>query len=148
MKHCFAMLLAALMFLGCLPSLAEKSGYVDPVGSFSADRLLAGEAVNAPVDANVTENDCEMYRVIVLDRDGNPVEGAVIQFCDDATCSFQVTDAEGVAAFPVGQGKVFEVHVLRAPEGYAGTDEVFYTLEIFSDVTISLEKTEQAASDE
>ena len=102
--------------------------------------LLAGEAVDEKADTDATENESGVYRVIVNDQDGNPVEGAVIQFCDDATCSFQPTDAKGIATFNVGEQKVYDAHVLKAPEGYVGTDDIYHTLETFSDVSIVLEK--------
>lgn len=104
------------------------------------DGLLAGEAVDAAADTGETENDSGAYRVIVSDPNGDPVKGAVIQFCDDDVCSFQRTDAEGVAAFTVEAQKVYEVHVLKVPEGYVGADDIYHTPETFSDVGIVLEK--------
>ena len=126
MKRFFAMLLATLMLLSCLPALAEES---------------LNEAPEA-ADAGAVENDIGAYRVIVRDQSGDPVEGALIQVCDDATCSFQPTDADGIATFGVEAQKVYEVHVLQAPEGYSGTDAVYHTLEAWSDVSILLEKAE------
>ena len=102
------------------------------------DKLLAGEAA----DASAAKNGAGAYRVIVSDPDGNPVEGAVIQFCDDVTCAFQPTDAEGVATFSAEAEKVYEVHVLTAPEGYAPDETVYNTLDTFSDVSIVLERAE------
>ena len=125
MKLFFAMLLASLMLFSCLASFAE-------------------EAPCAAAGTTATENDSGEYRVIVRDQDRNPVKGAVIQFCDDATCSFQETDANGVAAFRVGEQKVYDVHVLMAPEGYAGTDDVYQTPETWSDVGIVLERADGA----
>ena len=72
--------------------------------------------------------------------DGNPVEGAIIQLCDEVTCAFQPTDANGVATFSVEAQKVYDVHVLKAPEGYAPDDGVYKTLDTYSDVNIFLEK--------
>jgi len=119
MKRTLTILLAALLTLSCLSALAEA-----------------------------VENDCGAYRVIVRDRNGDPVEGAVIQFCDDVTCSFQPTDASGVATFSVAEQKVYEVHVLQAPEDCIGTDDVYHTLETWSDVVIVLEKVDQAEQDQ
>ena len=105
------------------------------------ERLGAAE-MYPPVDpdAGAVKNDSGDYRVIVSDPEGNPVEGAVIQFCDDVTCAFQTTGADGVASFAVEQQKVYEVHVLMAPEGYAPDDGVYKTLDTYSDVNIFLEK--------
>ena len=132
MKHFLAMLFATLMLLSCLPSLAEGASSEAP----------------EPIDAGAVENGGGTYRVIVCDQDGNPVEGAVIQLCDDVTCSFQPTDADGIATFAVEEQKVYEAHVLQAPEGYAGTEDVYNTLETFSDVRIILEKADQSGQDQ
>ena len=106
----------------------------------TVERLLAEGAAEATADAGAVKNDGGAYRVIVRDRDGNPVEGAVIQLCDDAVCAFQTTDAEGVATFNVEAQKVYDVHVLQAPEGYAADEGEYTTLDTFSDVNIVLEK--------
>lgn len=106
----------------------------------TVDQLLAGEAVDTAAGAGAIRNDNDEYHVIVYDMDGNPVEGAVIQLCDETTCAFQPTDANGVATFSVEVQKVYDVHVLMAPEGYAPDDGVYKTLDTYSDVNIFLEK--------
>lgn len=106
----------------------------------TVDQLLAGEAVDTAAGAGAVKNDNGEYHVIVYDMDGNPVEGAVIQLCDETTCAFQPTDANGVATFAVEVQKVYDVHVLMAPEGYAPDDGVYKTLDTYSDVNIFLEK--------
>ncbi len=105
------------------------------------DKLLAGEAAPAAPAApaaDATANDSGTYRVIVRDAGGNPVKGAVVQLCDDTTCTLQKTKADGVATFQVETPKVYEVHVLKVPEGFEGTDAVYKTLDTFSDVNITL----------
>ena len=111
------------------------------------DGLLAGKAADEKTDTGVAEKESGAYRAIVSDENGAPVEGAVIQFCDEATCSFQLTDAKGIATFSVGEQKIYDVHVLMVPEGYVGTDDIYHTLETFSDVSIVLEKADQPGQD-
>ena len=106
----------------------------------TVDQLLSGEQVDTVTDAGAVKNDSGEYRVIVYDLEGNPVEGAVIQLCDDVTCAFQPTDANGVAVFSVAEEKAYDVHVLMAPEGYAPDEGVYKTLDTYSDVNIFLEK--------
>lgn len=106
----------------------------------TVDQLLSGEEVDLPTDAGSIRNDAGEYRVIVYDMDGNPVEGAVIQLCDDVTCAFQLTDAEGIAVFNVEEQKVYDIHVLMAPEGCAPDEGEYKTLDTFSDVNIFLKK--------
>ena len=89
-----------------------------------------------------TANGAGKYRVYACDPDGNPVEGAVIQFCDDTTCAFKPTDANGLAEFSVDAEKVYEVHVLKVPEGFRQDERSYETLDSYSDVNIFLEKAE------
>ena len=87
-------------------------------------------------------NDVGIYRVIILDNDGEPVNGAMIQFCDDNACMMGTTDENGVATFPdAKEGHPYTVHVLKAPADFEKTDEEFAALETYCDVTIHLQKT-------
>ena len=100
------------------------------------DRLLAGESAGAmPEKASAAG----AFRVCVRDAGGNPVEGAYIQLCDDSTCALQTTDASGIATFSVEAEKVYEVHVLRIPEGFMQDEQIYHTSADFSDVNIVLE---------
>ena len=85
------------------------------------------------------KNDIGAYRVIVSDRDGNPVEGAVVQFCDDKSCAFQPTGADGAAVFSVDEQGIYEVHVLTVPDEYVPDEEVYKTLDTYCDVNIILD---------
>ena len=81
------------------------------------------------------------YRVYVTDEEGNPVEEAAVQFCDDASCWFGETDEDGCAEFEVSEEKSYEVHIPDAPDGYDFDDEeVYSTDEKASDLTIVLKK--------
>ena len=82
------------------------------------------------------------YDVDIVDPDGNPVEGAFVQFCDDTTCAFRPTDANGLAEFSVDAEKVYEVHVLQVPEGFRQDERSYETLDGYSDVSIFLERAE------
>ena len=83
------------------------------------------------------------YRVFVTDEDGQGLEGAAVQFCDETACKFGTTDSEGCAAFEVTEKKVYDVHILAAPEGYAfDEEEVFSTEDAPSDTTVVLKKVE------
>ena len=108
----------------------------------TVEKLLGGEEVEAETDSAKEPNEGSGYRVIVCDPDGNPVEGAVIQFCDDVTCSFQTTGADGITVFEAEQQKAYEVHVLQAPEGFKPDETVYNTPDTYSDVKIILEKAE------
>jgi len=124
---------------GTILTLPISGAQVDAYES-TVDQLLAGETVDTASNAGAIKNDSGEYHDIVYDMNGNPVEGAVIQLCDETTCAFQATDANGVATFSVEAQKVYDIHVLMAPEGYAPDDGVYKTLDTYSDVNIFLEK--------
>ena len=106
------------------------------------DKLLAGEAVETAPETGAAENDSGEYRVIVYDTDGQPVKGAIVQLCDETTCSFQKTKADGIATFKVDEPKVYDVHIEKAPAGYENDSEVFKTLDTYCDINIFLKKAE------
>ena len=108
----------------------------------TVEALLAGESADVGAGTGAVANGDNKYCVYVYDAEGNPVEGAFIQFCDDATCAFQPTDANGLAEFRVDVEKVYEVHVIQAPEGFRWDERSYETLDSYSDVNIFLEKAE------
>lgn len=108
------------------------------------DKLLAGETVD-PVpdsDSDATPGDGDRYCVYAFDTDGKPVQGVIIQLCDDSSCTLQSTDANGVAAFEGMAQKVYEIHVLKVPEGFRQDEKSYQTLERYSDVSIFLDRAE------
>ena len=106
----------------------------------TVDKLLAGETPEAAAyEAAVTEGATGEYHVIVNDSEG-PVKGVTVQFCDDVTCSFQKTDENGVATFTPETAKVYEVHILKVPDGYAEDETVYNTPDTWSDVRITIER--------
>ena len=106
------------------------------------EKLLAGEAIVDSSETGSTENESGEYRVFVYDEDGNPVKGVIVQLCDESTCSFQKTKADGMATFQVDAPKVFDVHVGKVPEGYKTSDEAYQTLDTYSDMDIFISKAE------
>ena len=68
--------------------------------------------------------------------------GAIIQLCDETTCAFQPTNADGIATFSTEEQKVYDMHVLKVPEGYAPDQGEYKTMETYSDVSVFLKKTE------
>ena len=106
------------------------------------EKLLAGDAVNDSPKTGSAENESGEYRVIVYDTEGNPVKGVIVQLCDESTCSFQKTRADGTATFRVDAPKVYDVHVGKVPDGYVISDETYRTLDTFSDVNIFISKAE------
>ena len=88
-------------------------------------------------DKGVSANDAGMYRIIVLDENGAPVEKATVQFCSDVQCMMGKTDAQGLATFEVPEGN-YTVHILKVPEGYEKNPDEFTLPATYSDLSIVL----------
>ena len=57
------------------------------------------------------------YEVQVVDSQGAPVQGVMVQFCSDTQCMMSETNEDGVAAYDVPAGS-YTVHLLKVPKGY------------------------------
>ena len=102
--------------------------------------LLNGETDSAPTSPAPLANDLNCYRVCVCDTDGKPVKGVTIQFCSDDACNLAKTDDDGIARFDLPEGLVYTVHTLKVPAGYVKDTTEYETLDVYSDVKITLEK--------
>ncbi len=100
-------------------------------------------ATNAPETDPTTEGDALLtYTIIVVDKDGNPIEGVDVQMCAaDGTCYLPVkTGANGAAAFQKEAGEYY-VTIPACPEGFVTNSETKYTFEgTATELTITLEK--------
>lgn len=78
------------------------------------------------------------YTVYVVDEDGNPVGGGIIQFCLES-CTPVVVDENGVALFN-GEEANYDVKFLSMPAGYTYSteEEVFHFAEGSYELTIVL----------
>ena len=57
------------------------------------------------------------YKVILVDANGAPVAGQMIQVCNAATCFAPVvTDANGVATFRLEESNEYKAKLLTAPD--------------------------------
>ena len=101
----------------------------------------AGSGQKATTAAAV-EKAADMYRVVVKDEAGKPVEGVMVQFCSDQFCQMGETDADGIAAYPDSPEGAYHVKVYSVPEGYAEDTAEYPAPEKFGDVTITLKAAE------
>ena len=108
------------------------------------DALLAKAApatAKSATSSGAVANDKGVFRVIVLDTNGDPVTGAMLQFCDDTACRMGETDENGAASFPgAAEGHPYTVHLLEVPDEYEMTEEEYTSLDTFCDVYIVLQK--------
>ena len=63
----------------------------------------------------------QAYTVTVVDAEGAPISGVMVQLCLDA-CYPGVTDADGKIQFPVEEAD-YKVSLLAVPDGYTYSDE-------------------------
>ena len=66
------------------------------------------------------------YVLTFTDQHGDPVPGVIAQVCDESICVIYTSDENGQCRFKL-EGKVYDVHVLMPPAGYA--DEAKVTLQ-------------------
>ena len=79
------------------------------------------------------------YNIYVVDQNAQPVEGAMVQFCTNDTCKMALTDADGLASFTDPEG-IYDVHVLKVPEGYEKDNEAYKTANTYGDLVITINK--------
>lgn len=104
-----------------------------------------GPTGNEPIDnqnnntqTSSKEEATPKFEVTVIDGDGNPVKGVMVQLCKD-TCVPAMTDENGVAIFSEEITDGYKLSVMSCPEGYeyTGDAEIYledgdteYTIEI------------------
>ena len=100
---------------------------------------LNGNTTNVVKETNSYGNNGDAYRIIVADDTSRPVEGAMVQFCTADTCKIAPTDSTGTAVFNDPPG-VYDVHILKVPDGYKKNDNEYRTEEYYSDMVITVER--------
>ena len=123
----------------CMPvNGAYVNQYERALESLLQDKAAAVIPVDDAVNANAENQDIK-YDVYVTDENG-PVAGVTIQLCSSTSCQMGKTDAEGLADFSMPAGEIYDIHVLKVPEGYEKDDAVYHTEDEKSDVQIQLKK--------
>ena len=92
-----------------------------------------------PTEAAIPDGKVQ-YKVKVVDEEGNPIVGAMMQACTDKTCLAPVkTDDAGVAAFaPADEGEYHINFLTGVPTGYEADAEIFYFADGETELTIVL----------
>lgn len=117
-------------------------------------------ATTNPTSGNATTNPTEkateltipdgmaMYTVKVVDEEGNPVVGAMVQVCTDESCLVPAkTDDAGIATFgPAAEGAYHANFLPSVPEGYEADAEVFYFADGETELTIVLKAVSDGAA--
>ena len=81
------------------------------------------------------------YTVTVKDQNGNPVEGAAVQMCDDKGCKMPAaTNAEGVVTFTYDPSN-YHVTIVECPDGYTcDPEQSFYFEGEATELTVEITK--------
>ena len=105
------------------------------------ESTVAGDSAVSSV-YKYSESEDGLYHVRVINKAGEPVSGAMIQFCSDTFCMMGKTKADGIASWDAEAGR-YEIHVNRVPQGYADIEDVIPAPEKPGTVTITLSKVKQ-----
>lgn len=78
------------------------------------------------------------YTLRCEDENGERIAGVTLQVCNDSTCSVYVTDDNGECVLTLPADN-YEIHILKAPEGYTFDSEAVVTAPIEGgEITLSL----------
>lgn len=116
---CFASEADADAFVRTMPYYGYNVtgwSYLDGAAVSSHD--LTGEGLS-PEQAD--------YTVTFIDQQGEFVPGVTITVCDEDTCEVMTSGEEGVLAFSA-EPYAWEIHVIKAPVGYAFDADAVWTL--------------------
>lgn len=118
MKKLLAILLALVMVIGMFAACGGKTETEDkkdddktPVESSEEESSAEESEPEASVDPNV-----RVYTVNVVDEEGNPMMGVMVQFCDENGCSPAFTDENGVVKYTALTEKTAKIADM--PQGY------------------------------
>lgn len=133
-------LLLALTMVFALCACGSETGEEES-GETELDTAVEEQEASSDVPEEVTaalENAGTTYTVYVVDEDGNPVSGGIVQFCLES-CTPVVIDENGVATFTAEEAD-YAVKMLSMPAGYtyATEEEAFYFAAGSCELTIVL----------
>lgn len=102
-------------------SIVEKDEFKGQLGNYQyAQKTVTKDSPSVKIELTRPDANEETveYRVTVLDKDGNPVAGLLIQLCGGpkGMCNPARTDDNGVATLNLPAGE-YEVHIDAPPQG-------------------------------
>lgn len=131
--------LAAILLVLCMAfALCACSGNdAEPNDNDTVTTTTTEEKVTT---TTAPEDESASFKVKVVDQDGNPVAGVMVQVCSEA-CFPCVTDANGVATFNTEITDEHYLSVPSCPAGYTYTgEEKVYLEEDMTEYTVEIEK--------
>lgn len=128
------MLCLALSLVACGGNGSDKNTQDKNTESSQQDDAQANkDTEDADKDADVDDGKIE-YKVTLVDANGAPIAGKMVQVCNSATCfAPQATDANGVATF-----RLEEADDYKAKELTQGDDAYVYFEAGATELTITI----------
>lgn len=107
-----------------------KCTILTPPAGYTVDKNeyeLTAEKMIVVVLHKQTQNDNNpTYIIKVIDQHGKPVEGALVQVCDDHNCQLPLTTDENGNASACYAPSNYHVTLNSLPDGYSSDETVFY----------------------
>ena len=140
-----ALMLAMLLALSCLLMACDTPA--PDTDTTAAETEAPTEAptetpTEAPTEAPPAAPSTKVtYTVTVKDQNGNPVEGAAVQMCDDKGCKMPAaTDANGVVTFTYDPSN-YHITIVECPAGYTcDPEQAFYFEGEATELTVEITK--------
>lgn len=82
----------------------------------------------------------QAYILHIIDQNGAPVPGVIVNFCTDTACTAQKSDESGTIAF-AGEPDIYHVQLLKAPSGFSfDSDFDMYTGKTYGEWVLRIRK--------
>ena len=132
-------LMLALMLVLCLCACTQSAESNEGGNNSQPTSSVPTTPTQGNTEPTIPEGKVQ-HKVTVVDTEGNPIVGVMIQVCTDETCLAPVkTDAAGVATFaPADEGEYHANFLPKVPDGYEADAEVFYFADGETELTIVL----------
>lgn len=108
---------------------------------YSYDKMNVQQSFGSDNTLTITLTTLAPFIIRVVDQDGNPIEGVLVQMCDEAgSCRMPVdTDENGEASYRFEEGS-FHAQLTTLPDGYSVDDPEAYYNFVDGVATITLTK--------
>lgn len=127
-------LLTLIIVFGAFSLVSCDNEVSDDISKAAVSDEISEDSVAE--SAPVADDDKVTYNVTVIDQDGAPVEGVIIQFCDDENCKLPVmTDADGKASASYEESN-YHITITQA-DGY-DYEETYNFEDGATDITITI----------
>ena len=121
-------------------ALIELSGDVETAFEIYYETYDIHELPSPASSARRAESPAQAYLLRVVDQNGEPVPGVMVNFCTDTTCSMTRSDENGIISFG-GAPDVYHIQLLKVPEGYSfDADFELYTEAEYGEWLLRIQK--------